>query len=82
MAAPGLAQDHLDPLDTYDLQSQGPASPWRVAKVSFKGFKAVQPGEAREVIESKPPGGVALRLGEPYDRLRVERDIRRLEQML
>ena len=81
MAAPGLAQDHLDPLDTYDLQSQGPASPWRVAKVSFKGFKAVQPGEAREVIESKPPGGVALRLGEPYDRLRVERDIRRLEQM-
>ena len=80
-SAPVMAQveGDRDPLDSYGLQSQGPDSPWRVREVKFKGFEAVSPREAEEVIESKPPPGLALHLGQPYNRLQVERDIRRLE---
>ncbi|MCF8032125.1 MAG: BamA/TamA family outer membrane protein [Desulfarculaceae bacterium] len=81
--APALAQPEKerDPLDSYGLQSQGPSSPWRVASVRFQGFTAIKPGEAEEVIESKPPPGLALKMGEPYQRLTAERDIRRLQQL-
>lgn len=82
-AAPVMAQSEGsgDPTDSYGLQSQGPDSPWRVSEVKFQGFQAIAPGEAEQIIESKPPPGLALRLGEPYSRLSVERDIRRLELM-
>ncbi|MCB2225258.1 MAG: BamA/TamA family outer membrane protein [Desulfarculaceae bacterium] len=83
VAVPAVAQVEggRDPMDSYGLDSQGPDSPWRVASVNFEGFSVVSDREAREVIESKPPPGLALKLGEPFSRLSAERDIRRLEQL-
>jgi outer membrane protein assembly complex protein YaeT len=71
-------QEEADPLDSYGLWATGPEAPWQVVSVEFKGFKAVTPDDARSVLEYKQPAGKLLPRPEPYDPLKVQRDLRRL----
>ncbi|MCF8040872.1 MAG: BamA/TamA family outer membrane protein [Desulfarculaceae bacterium] len=79
LAASPWASEDMDPLDSYDLQTQGTQSPWRVRGISFRGFEAISPSEAAEVVESKPAAALAVRLSDPYDSFKVAGDVRRLK---
>lgn len=81
VGATAWCQDEVDPLDSYDLPAQGPEAPWRVVAVEFKGFEAVPARQAREVMEYKAPAGPILARPVPYDPLKVQRDLRRLQQL-
>ncbi len=77
-AGPAWGQEEADPLDSYGLWPTGPEAPWQVVSVSFKGFKAVTPDQARSVLEYKAPAGKLLPRPLPYDPLKVQRDLRRV----
>ncbi|MEW5911994.1 MAG: BamA/TamA family outer membrane protein [Thermodesulfobacteriota bacterium] len=80
LPGPALAWDDPDYLEADGIQLPAQA-PWQVVSIQFKGFQAVTPAQARAVMEYKSPAGAILPQAVPYDALKVQRDLRRLEQL-
>jgi outer membrane protein assembly complex protein YaeT len=70
-----------DPSLNPQAQQVSQRQPWRLEKVTFKGFDNITPSQAAEVMELKPPGLLQIQRFPIFDYSKVSRDRKRLLQL-